>query len=69
MPLLSILQQLSRINRSSPGFHDQLSNVLYGREYKRCIPNLQGEDLVWLVDYLDKVSRRIVLPHSLLKPT
>jgi hypothetical protein len=49
------LQQLDLLDRSSPDFHDQLSNVLYGQEYQQCIPNLQGEDLVWLVDYLDKV--------------
>ena len=30
--------------------------------------NLQNGDLVWLVDYLDKVRRRIALPQSPLKP-
>ena len=63
------LQQLDLLDRSSPDFHDQLSNVLYGQEYQQCIPNLQGEDLVWLVDYLDKVRCHIALPHPLLKST
>jgi hypothetical protein len=62
------LQQLHRLDRSSSGFHDQLSNVLYGEEYTQCVPNLQDDDLTWLVDYLDKVRRRVALPHSPLKP-
>jgi hypothetical protein len=63
------LQQLDLLDRSSPNFHDQLSNVLYGQEYQQCTPNLQGEDLVWLVDYLDKVHCHIALPHLPLKWT
>ena len=67
-PSSSTLQQLHRLNRSSPDFHDQLCNVLYGEEYVQCVPNIEGEDLVWLVDYLDKVNRCVAPPHSLLKP-
>jgi len=62
-PSPQVLQELHRLDKSSPDFHDQLCNVLYGQEYVRCVPNLQGDDLVWLVDYLDKV-RRVALPHS-----
>ena len=62
------LQKLYHLNRSSPDFHDQLCDVLYGEEYRKCAPNLQGEDLVWLVDYLDEVRRHVSPPHSLLKP-
>ena len=60
------LQQLHHLDVSSPGFHDQLNDTLYGEEYQQCAPNLQGNDLIWLVDYLDKVPRRISLPtpHS-----
>ena len=61
------LQQLHHLDRFSSDFHDQVSNALYGEEYKQCVPNLQGDDLVWLVDYLDKVRRRVSLLHSLLK--
>jgi hypothetical protein len=68
MPSPPALQQLDLLDRSSPNFHDQLSNVLYGPEYKQCVQNLQGEDLVWLVDYLDKVRRHISLPHTPLNP-
>jgi len=58
------LQRLHRLDRSSSDFQDQLSNALYGEEYKRCVSNLQGDDLVWLVDYLDKVRRPIALSRS-----
>ena len=58
------LQRLRRLDRSSPNFHNQLSNVLFGEEYGRSVPNLRGNDLVSLVDYLNKVCR----PISLLRP-
>jgi len=66
-PSPPVLQELHRLDRSSPDFQGQLSRILYGQEYMRCVPDLQGDDLVWLVDYLDKVRRDIALPHSLLK--
>jgi len=62
------LQRLRRLDRSSPGFHDQALNVLYEEEYRECVPNLQHDDLVWLVEYLNEVRRHTVLPHSPLKP-
>jgi len=64
---LALLQQLRDLSRSSLGFHDQLSKVLYGEDYRQCAPGLQGDDLAWLVDYLDKVLHRIALPRSPLK--
>ena len=67
-PGLPALQPLRHLNESSPGFHDQLSNILYGKEYEQCVPNLEGNDLVWLVDYLDKVRRDISVPCSPPKP-
>ena len=65
----NFLQQLHHLDRSSSRFHDQLNDVLYGGEYRMYLPNLQDDDLAWLVDYLDEVRCRIVFPHSLLKPT
>ena len=58
------LQRLRRLDRSSPNFHNQLSNVLFGEEYGQSVPNLRGNDLVSLVDYLDKACR----PISPLRP-
>ena len=66
-PSSQALQQLHHLDRSSPDFHDKLCNVFYGSEYKKSVPNIQGDDLVWLVDYLDKVRRRVALLYSLLK--
>jgi hypothetical protein len=63
-----VLQQLDRLNRSSSDFHDQLCNVIYGEEYMQCVPDLEGDGLAWLVEYLDRVRRRVALPHSPLKP-
>ena len=63
-PSSPALQQLHHLDRALPNFHDQLCNILYGEEYIQCAPNLQGEDLVWIVDYLDKVRRRVLLPRS-----
>jgi len=62
-----ILQQLRGLDGSSPGFRDWLSNILYGEEYKQCVSSLQGDDLAWLVDYMDKVRRCAALPCSPLK--
>ena len=51
------LQHLHGLDKSLPGFSDRLNEALHGEEYKQCVPNLQGDDLLWLVDYLDKVRR------------
>ena len=58
------LQHLPYLDRSSSEFHDQLINILYGEEYQQYMQDLEGDDLVWLVDYLDKVCRYTALPHS-----
>jgi len=63
-----ILQRLPRLDQFSPGFHDQLNNTLCEEEYKQCVPILQGDDLMWLVDYLDEVRRRATHPSPPLKP-
>ena len=62
------LQQLRHLDKSSPDFYKQLSNVLSGKEYVQSVPSLQGNDLVSLVDYLDKVCSPISLPRPLLHP-
>ena len=66
MALTGLLSQLHLLDRSSSTFHDQLSNILYGEEFKQQAPNLQSDGLVWLVDYMDTVRRRVssFVPHS-----
>jgi len=61
-PSSPVLQRLCCLDRSSPDFQDQLSDVLYGQEYRQYAPSLQSNDLVWLVEYLDKVRYRVALP-------
>lgn len=67
-PSLPALQHLHRLGRAISKFEDQLSDLLYGEEYQKCVPNVQGDDLVWLVDCLDKVRRRAVVHRSPPKP-
>ena len=50
------LDKLYRLDTSSPDFGGQLSGLLYGEEYAHCALNFKGDDLIWLIDYLDKVS-------------
>jgi len=64
MPPQNTLRQLGLLDGPSPEFHDQLTNILDGEEYARCVMDLQGGDLARLVDYLDKVRYRA----SLLRP-
>jgi len=55
MPLPDILLQFDRLDKNSPQFQDQLTSLLHNEEFKDCIPELRDEDVVWLVEYLDKV--------------
>jgi len=59
-----VLQKLHQLDGSSSGFHDELSSIFYGEEYRRCAEDLQGDDLLWLVGYLDKVRYHFTLPCS-----
>ncbi|KAF9642290.1 hypothetical protein BDM02DRAFT_3273522 [Thelephora ganbajun] len=53
MSSLSPLEQFRHLNSSSK-FHDQASNILYGREYKQWVQGIRGDGVVGLVDYLDR---------------
>jgi len=52
----NVLEQLRGFDRASPQFHKHLSNFLRSNGYRSAVPSLQGEDLAWLVEYLDSVS-------------
>lgn len=66
MVRLNPLQQLRDLDTTSLQFHKQLSSCLRGSEYQSAIPNLQGEDLAWLVEYLDGVSLQTISTRSAL---
>ena len=67
MPSHMLLQQLCLLDRSSSKFHDQVSDILYGEGYRECASSLQGNDLVWLIDYLDEVCCHITTPTLCLR--
>jgi len=69
MSLPGVLQELDRLDRSSPQFPDQLVSLLSGRLYKYRIRWLQDEDVSWLVEYLDNVCLRIALYPLPAQPT
>ena len=50
------LRQLRDLDRTSPEFHEQLSNFFCGDAYRMVFPDLGREDLTWLAEYLDDVS-------------
>ena len=58
-----VLQQLHNLDGSSPKFDFQLSRALYGDDYTQFVVNLQGDNLVWLVDFLDDVCHCAVRPY------
>ena len=62
----NLLQKLRDLDRTSPGFHNQLADFLRGNEYQDAVPSLQGEDLVWFVNYLDKVGLQTISLRSTL---
>ena len=64
-----LLQQFQRLEKSSPQFPDQLINLLYKEGFKDQILKLRGEDVVWLVEYLDQVCLSIALHLFYAQPT
>ena len=55
------------LDRSLPQFANRLNDVLHGQEYARCMQNFQEDDLVWFVDYLDKVRHHVTISRWTLK--
>ena len=60
----NVLKQLHGLDRTSSQFHKRLSGLLRSEAYRSAVPNLQGEDLAWLVDYLENVSIQSISPKS-----
>ena len=69
-PSHPVLQKLNNLDKSSSEFHVRLNNVLYAEEYIQCVTNVQGNNLAWLIDFLDNVGCVVCLrhrPHSSLR--
>ena len=63
------LQQLLYLDRSSSGFHNQINGILDGEWYKEWVLQLQGDNLMGLVGYLDKVCCHVSFLCFLIKPS
>lgn len=55
MPSLNPLQQLQDLDRSAPGFPNQLTDILCKEGWADRAQGLPGDDLEELVEYLDRV--------------
>ena len=64
-PNLNPLEQLLRLNTSSPEFNDQVNDILRGEEYKQWAERVAGAEVVELVDFLDRVRPRVSFFDSL----
>jgi len=62
------IQQLSRLDRASPQFSDQLTTLFDERNNEDHVPNLSDQDALWAVEYLDDVRTPLPLPLRFLKP-
>lgn len=49
------IETLLRLDGSSPRFPDKLADILARREFGESIQSLEPNDLVPLIEYLDKV--------------
>jgi len=63
------LVQLRRLDMASPEFNDQLCHIIDAEEYKQGVQKLEGDDLVWFVDYLNKVRRCASILRFSVKPS
>ena len=66
---LNPLEQLLRLDGSSPKFHDEVSNVLSAEGYSKWAQNIEGSSMMEFVNFLDRVRRRaspFQLPLKLL---
>ena len=50
-----VLQRFSRLDRFSQEFPEHLLDLLSGKDYVECVSGLEGNDLLWFVEYLDQV--------------
>jgi len=66
----SFIQQLSRLDKASPQFSDQLTTLFDEKNNGDLAPSLSDQDALWAVEYLDDV-RIPLLPYCksrFLKP-
>lgn len=52
-----VLYQLRRLDKSSPHFHERLSNILRGNDYRAALHRSPRDEIEWLIEYLDTILR------------
>jgi len=62
MPPPDPLEQLRVLDISSADFPNQIAKLLCSNEYKQCVQGLEGDILVWLVEFLHDV--RLCVLHN-----
>ena len=65
----NFIETLLRLDRSSPHFPDKLSDILARREFDDSIQSLETNDLMQIIEYLDKVPRSFLCFRSLFQLT
>ena len=62
-PSHRVLQQLNRLEQSSPDFPNQLTSIFSTKEYKNpdLFPELESEDKAWLIEHLENVCVSVSL--------
>ena len=54
-PSSDILKELDQLKLSSPNFSCQLNAILDRPAYNQSVRGIEGNELIWLVRYLDQV--------------
>jgi hypothetical protein len=67
-PSSPVLKRFARLDGSSQDFPKRLCDLLCGDDYTKRVPGLQGDDLMWLVEYLDQLLHRITLLRPSSEP-
>ena len=62
----AVRQTCEGLDRSSTDFGDKLNEILHKEEYEEWVSTLKN-DLMWFINYLDRVSRLCIPPLILLK--
>jgi hypothetical protein len=60
-----ILKELDRLNPSSRAFANKLNDKLHAQAYEECVESLDHDELMWLIEYLDKARTQSVTHFAL----
>ena len=61
MPAPDPLERFRALDISSADFTEEVTKLLLDKEYQKSVPSLRGENLIWLVEFLDNVYLHV--PH------